>query len=43
MYPIPATAFPESTVFVQVAVGDNCSFALTPTGLMYGWGTFTVT
>ncbi|KAG7122434.1 Protein pim1 like protein [Verticillium longisporum] len=27
-------------VFVQVATGDSCSFALTETGLVYGWGTF---
>ncbi|CRK12469.1 hypothetical protein BN1708_010509 [Verticillium longisporum] len=31
---------PADTVFVQVAAGDSCSFALTETGLVYGWGTF---
>lgn len=39
---IPASAFPENTKFVQVAAGDSCSFALTDTGLVYGWGTFLV-
>lgn len=39
---IPASAFPEGTKFVQVAAGDSCSFALTDTGLVYGWGTFLV-
>ncbi|KAK1764429.1 regulator of chromosome condensation 1/beta-lactamase-inhibitor protein II [Phialemonium atrogriseum] len=37
---IPADHFPPGTRFVQVAAGDNCSFALTDTGLVYGWGTF---
>jgi regulator of chromosome condensation len=40
--PIPTTAFPPGTTFVQVAAGDSCSFALTDTGLVYGWGTFKV-
>jgi regulator of chromosome condensation len=35
-------AFPTGTKFVQVAAGDSCSFALTDTGLVYGWGTFRV-
>ena len=39
---IPASAFPKDTKFVQVAAGDSCSFALTDTGLVYGWGTFLV-
>lgn len=39
---IPASAFPEGTKFVQVSAGDSCSFALTDTGLIYGWGTFLV-
>lgn len=39
---VPASFFPENTVFVQVAAGDSCSFALTNTGLVYGWGTFRV-
>lgn len=39
---IPSTAFPENTVFVQVAAGDSTSFALTDDGLVYGWGTFRV-
>ncbi|KAF2473243.1 RCC1/BLIP-II [Lindgomyces ingoldianus] len=32
--------FPEDTVFVDVAAGDSCSFALTDEGAVYGWGTF---
>lgn len=39
---LPEDAFPEDTVFVQVGAGDSCSFALTDTGLVYGWGTFLV-
>lgn len=39
---IPATAFPEGTVFVEVAAADSASFALTDDGLVYGWGTFRV-
>ncbi|KAI5864013.1 putative Ran exchange factor Prp20/Pim1 [Durotheca rogersii] len=37
---IPSDCFPPGTRFVQVAAGDSCSFALTDTGLVYGWGTF---
>ncbi|CAJ2504358.1 Uu.00g117520.m01.CDS01 [Anthostomella pinea] len=37
---VPAGSFPPGTVFVQVAAGDSCSFALTDTGLVCGWGTF---
>ena len=33
-------AFPAGTRFSQVAAGDSCSFALTTTGQVYGWGTF---
>jgi len=32
--------FPEDTIFVDVAAGDSCSFALTTEGAIYGWGTF---
>lgn len=32
--------FPEDTIFVDVAAGDSCSFALTTEGAVYGWGTF---
>jgi len=39
---IPADKFPVGTKFVQVAAGDNATFALTDTGLVYGWGTFRV-
>ncbi|KAL1955386.1 hypothetical protein VTO42DRAFT_8606 [Malbranchea cinnamomea] len=38
--PIPSTAFPEGTVFVEVAAADSSSFALTDDGFVYGWGTF---
>ena len=37
---ISAEYFPEDTVFVDVAAGDSCSFALTTEGAIYGWGTF---
>jgi regulator of chromosome condensation len=39
---VPASSFPPATTFVQVAAGDSCSFALTETGHVYGWGTFLV-
>ena len=39
---IGSDKFPAGTKFVQVAAGDSCSFALTDTGLVYGWGTFRV-
>lgn len=39
---VDASYFPAGTKFVQVAAGDSCSFALTSTGLVYGWGTFRV-
>lgn len=39
---IPKTSFPPGTKFTCVAAGDSCSFAVTDTGLVYGWGTFTV-
>ncbi|EKD16056.1 uncharacterized protein L3040_003496 [Drepanopeziza brunnea f. sp. 'multigermtubi'] len=32
--------FPEGTIFASVSAGDSVSFALTDTGLVYGWGTF---
>ncbi|KAK2599077.1 hypothetical protein QQS21_005483 [Conoideocrella luteorostrata] len=37
---IPSDCFPRDTQFSQVAAGDSCSFALTTTGQVYGWGTF---
>ncbi|PWY69812.1 Ran exchange factor Prp20/Pim1 [Aspergillus sclerotioniger CBS 115572] len=37
---IPSEAFPEGTIFVEVAAGDSSSFALTDDGQVYGWGTF---
>jgi regulator of chromosome condensation len=39
---VAGDAFPAGTKFVHVAAGDSCSFALTDTGLVYGWGTFRV-
>ncbi|KAI1503463.1 regulator of chromosome condensation 1/beta-lactamase-inhibitor protein II [Biscogniauxia marginata] len=37
---VDLAAFPEGTVFVQVAATDSASFVLTDEGLVYGWGTF---
>ncbi|KAL5452980.1 hypothetical protein PMIN07_008151 [Paraphaeosphaeria minitans] len=37
---VNADHFPEDTVFVDIAAGDSCSFALTSEGAVYGWGTF---
>ncbi|OAL49350.1 RCC1/BLIP-II protein [Pyrenochaeta sp. DS3sAY3a] len=37
---ISSEYFPDDTVFVDVAAGDSCSFALTTEGALYGWGTF---
>lgn len=37
---ISSDHFPEDTVFVDIAAGDSCSFALTTEGAVYGWGTF---
>lgn len=34
--------FAEGTVFSSVHAGDNMSFAVTTTGLVYGWGSFRV-
>lgn len=39
---IPENSFPPGTKFSCVAAGDSCSFAVTTTGLVYGWGTFQV-
>ena len=32
--------FPSGTKFAQLVAGDSTTFALTTTGLVYGWGTF---
>ncbi|KAF1983607.1 RCC1/BLIP-II [Aulographum hederae CBS 113979] len=32
--------FPDGTTFAKVAAGDSCSFVLTTTGELYGWGSF---
>ncbi|KAI3395447.1 hypothetical protein diail_1310 [Diaporthe ilicicola] len=37
---IPENSFPKGTKFTSVAAGDSSSFAVTDTGLVYGWGTF---
>ncbi|KAF1842452.1 RCC1/BLIP-II [Cucurbitaria berberidis CBS 394.84] len=37
---VPSEYFPEDTIFVDIAAGDSCSFALTTEGAIYGWGTF---
>lgn len=39
---IPSDSFPKDTQFAQVAACDSASFALTVTGTVYGWGTFSV-
>lgn len=40
--PVDMGALPPDTVFTQVAATDNATFALTSTGLVYGWGSFRV-
>ena len=37
--PIDSSVFPKDAMFVQLAAGDNVTFALTDDGLVYGWGT----
>ncbi|RMD41496.1 hypothetical protein DV735_g3612, partial [Chaetothyriales sp. CBS 134920] len=37
---VPSHYFPQGTEFVQVMAGDSATFALTKSGLVYGWGTF---
>ena len=39
---IPSTAFPEGTIFTEIAAGDSSTFAVTDDGSVYGWGTFRV-
>lgn len=39
---VVSTGFEGGVCFVQVVAGDNCSFALTAVGTVYGWGTFRV-
>lgn len=39
---VPESSFPAGTKFTCVVAGDSCSFAVTETGLVYGWGTFRV-
>lgn len=37
---IPEQSLPQHVKFTYVNAGDSCSFAVTDTGLVYGWGTF---
>ncbi|QPG98366.1 hypothetical protein C2857_007536 [Epichloe festucae Fl1] len=37
---VPSEHFAKGTVFTQVAAGDSCSFVLTASGNVYGWGAF---
>lgn len=37
---IPEQSLPQHVKFTYVSAGDSCSFAVTDTGLVYGWGTF---
>ena len=39
---VPSEQFGPNTCFAQVAAGDSCTFVLTTTGDVYGWGTFRV-
>lgn len=39
---IPSNAFPDGVEFTQVVASDSATFAVTTTGSVYGWGTFTV-
>ena len=39
---IPSDAFPEGTVFTQLACGDSITLALTDDGHVWAWGTFRV-
>jgi regulator of chromosome condensation len=34
--------FPDGTRFASLFAGDSTTFALTTTGLVFGWGTFRV-
>lgn len=40
--PIPEDFFPKGTKITQLAASDTATFALTETGLVYGWGVFRV-
>ncbi|PLB52016.1 putative pheromone response protein [Aspergillus steynii IBT 23096] len=37
---IDPSLFPKGTTFAQLSATDSATFALTTTGLVYGWGTF---
>ena len=39
---IPSDAFPEGTIFTQLACGDSITLALTDDGHVWAWGTFRV-
>ncbi|KAL2824879.1 regulator of chromosome condensation 1/beta-lactamase-inhibitor protein II [Aspergillus cavernicola] len=38
--PVDSSYFPRDTLFVQLAATDSATFALTTSGLVFGWGTF---
>lgn len=39
---VDPACFPEGTRFASLFTGDSTTFAVTTTGLVYGWGTFRV-
>lgn len=39
---VPASHFPDGTVFVKLSAGDGHTLALTDEGLVYGWGQYRV-
>jgi regulator of chromosome condensation len=39
---IPSDSFPDGVEFAQLVASDSATFAVTTTGSVYGWGTFTV-
>ena len=39
---VDPACFPEGTRFASLFAGDSTTFALTTTGLVYGWGSFRV-
>jgi len=40
--PVDSSFFPRDTIFAQLAATDSATFALTTSGLVFGWGTFRV-
>jgi regulator of chromosome condensation len=39
---VDPAAFPQGTIFTQLAATKSATFVLTSTGSVYGWGTFRV-